>query len=99
MAVFIGFVLVMLALDLFVFGGRKAHKASVKEAAAWPLVWVSLTGPATPVMKAILSVLPDTARRFARAIVMPNLKPLVTTVEQAHAYRERILKALPSRAL
>jgi len=41
-AVFIGFVLVMLALDLFVFGGRKAHKVSVKEAAAWSLVWVSL---------------------------------------------------------
>jgi len=41
-AVFIAFVLVMLALDLFVFGGRKAHKVSVKEAAAWSLVWVSL---------------------------------------------------------
>jgi tellurite resistance protein TerC len=39
---FIAFVLVMLALDLFVFGGRKAHKVSVKEAAAWSLVWVSL---------------------------------------------------------
>ena len=46
--------------------------------------------------KVLASVLPDTARRFARAIVMPNLKPPVTTVEQAHAYRERILKALPS---
>jgi tellurite resistance protein TerC len=41
-AVFIGFVLVMLALDLFVFGGRKAHKVSVKEAATWSLVWVCL---------------------------------------------------------
>jgi tellurite resistance protein TerC len=39
---FIAFVLVMLALDLFVFGGRKAHKVSVREAAAWSLVWVSL---------------------------------------------------------
>ena len=39
---FIAFVLVMLALDLFVFGGRKAHKVSVKEAAIWSLVWVSL---------------------------------------------------------
>ena len=39
---FIAFVLVMLALDLFVFGGRKAHKVSVKEAALWSLVWVSL---------------------------------------------------------
>ncbi|MHB1515332.1 MAG: dihydroorotase [Acidiferrobacteraceae bacterium] len=43
----------------------------------------------------LASVLPDTARRFARAIVMPNLKPPVTTTEQALAYRERILAALP----
>ena len=41
-------------------------------------------------------VLPDTARRFARAIVMPNLKPPVTTVALAAAYRERILAALPA---
>ena len=42
-------------------------------------------------------VLVDTARQFARAIVMPNLKPPVTTVDLANAYRERIeqqLKAL-----
>jgi dihydroorotase len=41
-------------------------------------------------------VLPDTAHRFARAIVMPNLDPPVTTTAQAVAYRERILAALPS---
>lgn len=41
-AAFIAFVLVMLALDLFVFGGNKAHKVSVKEAATWSLVWISL---------------------------------------------------------
>jgi dihydroorotase len=41
------------------------------------------------------SVLPDTARQFARAIIMPNLRPPVTTTEQALAYRERILAALP----
>ncbi len=41
-------------------------------------------------------VLPHTARQFARAIVMPNLKPPVTTTEMASAYRERILAALPS---
>ncbi|MCX7893043.1 MAG: dihydroorotase [Burkholderiales bacterium] len=40
-------------------------------------------------------VLPDTARRFARAIVMPNLRPPVTTVAAAAAYRDRILAALP----
>ena len=39
---FIAFVLVMLALDLFVFGGNKAHKVSVKEAGAWTVAWVSL---------------------------------------------------------
>lgn len=39
---FIIFVLVMLALDLFVFGGRKAHRVSVREAATWSLVWASL---------------------------------------------------------
>jgi len=45
---------------------------------------------------ALEAVLPDTARRFARAIVMPNLRPPVTTVAQAVAYRERILAALPA---
>ena len=45
--------------------------------------------------EALKSVLPDTARRFARAIVMPNLKPPVTTVALAAAYRQRILDAVP----
>ncbi len=40
-------------------------------------------------------VVPDTARRFARAIVMPNLDPPVTRVDQALAYRERILAVVP----
>jgi dihydroorotase len=40
------------------------------------------------------SVVADTARRFARAIVMPNLRPPVTTTEAALAYRERIRAAL-----
>jgi dihydroorotase len=43
----------------------------------------------------LASVLPHTARQFARAIVMPNLKPPVTTAGAAIAYRERILAALP----
>ncbi|VVE21934.1 dihydroorotase [Pandoraea capi] len=42
------------------------------------------------------SVLPDSARQFGRAIIMPNLKPPVTTTEQAAAYRERILAARPA---
>ena len=45
---------------------------------------------------ALAAVLPDSARRFARAIVMPNLKPPVTTVALAAAYRERIVAALPA---
>jgi dihydroorotase len=47
---------------------------------------------------ALKAVLPDTARQFARAIVMPNLRPPVTTVALAQAYRERILQALPTGA-
>lgn len=41
-------------------------------------------------------VLPETARHFARAIIMPNLVPPVVTGEQAVAYRERIMAALPA---
>jgi dihydroorotase len=44
---------------------------------------------------AMAAVLPHTARQFARAIVMPNLKPPVTTALDASAYRDRILAALP----
>ena len=44
----------------------------------------------------LAAVLPDTARRFARAIVMPNLKPPVRSVAEAAAYRDRILAALPA---
>lgn len=40
--------------------------------------------------EALAAVLPDSARQFARAIVMPNLKPPVTTVAMAQAYKERI---------
>jgi dihydroorotase len=45
---------------------------------------------------ALQAVLPDTAHRFGRAIVMPNLRPPVTTTELAEAYRQRILAALPA---
>ena len=44
---------------------------------------------------AMASVLPYTARQFGRAIVMPNLRPPITTAAQAVAYRQRILAALP----
>ncbi|PPE68174.1 dihydroorotase [Caldimonas caldifontis] len=44
---------------------------------------------------AMAAVVPDTARQFARAIIMPNLKPPVTTAQQALAYRERIRAAVP----
>jgi dihydroorotase len=45
---------------------------------------------------ALAAVLPHTARQFHRAIVMPNLRPPVTTAAQAMAYRERILAARPA---
>ena len=45
---------------------------------------------------AMQAVVPDTARQFGRAIIMPNLRPPVTTAEQAVAYRERILAAVPA---
>lgn len=46
--------------------------------------------------QALAAVLPHTEARFGRAIVMPNLKPPVTRVEHAAAYRDRILAALPA---
>ncbi|HET8694160.1 MAG TPA: dihydroorotase [Aquabacterium sp.] len=45
---------------------------------------------------AMASVVPATARQFARAIIMPNLRPPVTTAEQAVAYRDRIRAAVPA---
>ena len=47
---------------------------------------------------ALAAVLPHSARQFARAIVMPNLTPPVARVEQALAYRRRIVDALPAGA-
>lgn len=48
--------------------------------------------------EAMRSVLPFTAARFARALIMPNLRPAVTSTGQAQAYRQRILDALPAGA-
>ncbi|MCB1951037.1 MAG: dihydroorotase [Zoogloeaceae bacterium] len=45
---------------------------------------------------ALAAVVPDTARRFGRAIIMPNLRPPVVTAAQASAYRDRILAAVPA---
>jgi dihydroorotase len=45
---------------------------------------------------ALKAVVGFTAQRFGRAIVMPNLKPAITTTELARAYRQRILAALPA---
>jgi dihydroorotase len=47
---------------------------------------------------ALAAVLPDTARRFARAVIMPNLTPPVTTTAAAVAYRQRITTLLPAGA-
>jgi dihydroorotase len=43
----------------------------------------------------LAGVLPETARHFARAIIMPNLVPPVVTGDDARAYRDRIMAALP----
>ena len=48
--------------------------------------------------EAMASIAGATARQFARAIVMPNLKPPVVDVKKAKAYRGRILAALPKRS-
>ena len=48
--------------------------------------------------EALKAVLPHSARQFARAIIMPNLRPPVTTVAAAEAYRARIVAALPEGA-
>jgi dihydroorotase len=47
---------------------------------------------------ALAAVLGDSARRFARAVVMPNLRPPLTTVAAVQAYRQRIVAALPAGA-
>ncbi len=44
----------------------------------------------------LADVVPHSAERFGRAVIMPNLKPPVTTTEQALGYRERILAAVPA---
>jgi dihydroorotase len=47
---------------------------------------------------ALAAVVKFTAERFGRAIVMPNLKPAITSTAQASAYRDRIIAALPANA-
>ena len=44
---------------------------------------------------ALQTVVPHTAAQFGRAIIMPNLKPPVTTAAMAVAYKSRILAAVP----
>ena len=44
----------------------------------------------------LATTIPDISRYFGRAIIMPNLKPPVTTCEEAHDYRERIMAQLPT---
>src|SRR5438105_1789404 len=47
--------------------------------------------------EALKTVVPHTAAQFGRAIIMPNLRPSVTTAALASAYRQRILAAVPPR--
>ena len=46
--------------------------------------------------EALKAVVPYTARQMGRALIMPNLKPPVTTVAQALAYKQQILDAVPA---
>ncbi len=48
--------------------------------------------------QALSAVVPFTAARFARALIMPNLRPPIRTVAEASTYRERILAALPAHS-
>ena len=48
--------------------------------------------------KALVHTVPFTSRQFARAIIMPNLSPPITTTEQALAYRQRIMLATPNNS-
>ena len=47
--------------------------------------------------EAMAAVVPHTAKQFARAIIMPNLKPPISSTEMALAYRERILACIPEQ--
>ena len=47
---------------------------------------------------AMCDVVAHSAKRFGRAVIMPNLQPPITTVVEAHAYRQRIIDALPQNA-
>jgi dihydroorotase len=78
-------------------GGAECHNAAMSPST------LSLTRPDDWHLHlrdgdALRAVLPHTARQFARAIVMPNLKPPVTTTALALDYRRRILEALPEGA-
>ncbi len=82
--------------------GAPIHPAQPpKEAALNAAATLSLTRPDDWHLhlrdgEALAAVIGASARQFARAIVMPNLKPPVTTLAQAQAYRQRIIEALPS---
>jgi dihydroorotase len=47
--------------------------------------------------RAMVDVVGHSAKSFARAVIMPNLQPPITTTDEALAYRERIIAALPER--
>jgi len=84
-------------------GGRPVGQSALRPARPSPMDALTLIRPDDWHLHlrdgaALRSVVADTARQFARAIVMPNLKPPVVTVAQAVAYRDRILAALRETA-
>ena len=70
---------------------RNALNEAVRLTMVWPDDWHLHLRDG----EALHAVLPHTVRRFRRAIIMPNLKPPVTTVREASVYRERIMMSVP----
>ncbi|HMY06449.1 MAG TPA: TerC/Alx family metal homeostasis membrane protein, partial [Accumulibacter sp.] len=70
---FIAFILLMLALDLFVFGGRKAHRVSVREALTWVIVWMTLALGFAGLMWWYLNGAPGMGREIANRKTMEFL--------------------------
>jgi dihydroorotase len=94
----------LLSFRVFASAGSRYHQAlSRQPASSYAMTRITIIRPDDWHLhlrdgEHLKAVLPDTVRRFARAIVMPNLRPPVTTTAAARAYRARILDALPRDA-
>jgi hypothetical protein len=90
-------------MDVRAYREKPIHKELQRSAIASASRWPATLGPAPTTGTCMCAtatarcdtVVPHTAAQFGRAIIMPNLKPPVTTAAQALAYRERIRAAVP----